>query len=404
MMKKEMEEMDINGTFRFHNVGQGLFYSGLLNKKDSKSHGVFSFVYDCGTDSAPFYLQQEIQSFKLLLPSTEISNKKRLDMLIISHLHDDHVNGLEYLLDDVKVDTVVMPYVDDGLKSLPLIENAGNSDFLRTFYLDPVRWLASRGVRRILLLGAEDVTPKEENLYLSQSLTNNDSDIYVDPESVIHTGSMGSTSLIYLKSQTAVRCNNYCWEFKFENLKLDPTLISSYKSIVKDYIRKYHSLADILIDKKLTKDMRNDIRAMCGNIFNRTSVVLLHQPVASKSLVQFGLCGCYFCRCKMPPKYIEDISCGSVLTGDVELRKGEAFRILDDAIMKPVYSIVQFPHHGAKNDHNIEYFCSLPIITSVLSYGITNKYGHPHGKVLHRLKRVAHVNERQAFDYQISIF
>lgn len=396
--------MNINGTFRFHNVGQGLFYSGLLNKKDSKSHDVFSFVYDCGTDSAPFYLKQEIQSFKLLLPSTGIPNEKRLDMLIISHLHDDHVNGLEYLLDGVKVDTVVMPYIDDGLKSLPLVESAGNSEFLRTFYLDPVGWLASRGVRRILLLGAEDVTLKGENLYRGQSLNNDDSDIYIDPESVIHTDSMGSTSLIYLKSQSTVRSKNYCWEFKFENLKLDPALIALYKSIVEGYIQKYHRLEDILIDKQLTKDMRNDIRVKCGNMFNRTSVVLLHQPIANKSLVQFGLCGCYFCRCNMPPKYIEDISCGSVLTGDVELKKDETFRILDDAITKPVYSVVQFPHHGAKNDHNIDYFCSLPIITCVLSYGIANKYGHPHGKVLHRLKRIVLVNERQAFDYQISVF
>lgn len=396
--------MNINGTFRFHNVGQGLFYSGLLNKKDSKSQDIFSFVYDCGTDSAPFYLKQEIQSFKLLLRSTGIPNEKRLDMLIISHLHDDHVNGLEYLLDDVKVDTVVMPYIDDGLKSLPLIECASNSDFLRTFYLNPVEWLASRGVRRILLLGAEGVTLKEENLYRGQSLNNDDSDIYINPESVIRTDSMGSTFLIYLKSQSTVRCKNYCWEFKFENLKLDPALIALYKSIVESYIRKYHRLVDILMDKQLTKDMRNDIRAKCGNMFNRTSVVLLHQPIADKSLVQFGLCGCYFCRYNMLPKYIEDISCGSILTGDVELKKGETFHILDNAITKPVYSVVQFPHHGAKNDYNIEYFCSLPIITTVLSYGIANKYGHPHEKVLHWLERVALVNERQAFDYKIFIF
>jgi beta-lactamase superfamily II metal-dependent hydrolase len=104
----------------------------------------------------------------------------------------------------------------------------------------------------------------------------------------------------------------------------------------------------------------------------------------------------------MLPKYIEDISCGSVLTGDVELKKDETFCILDDA--KNVYSVVQFPHHGAKNDHNIDYFCSLPLITCVLSYGIANKYGHPHGQVLHQLERFVLVNERQAFDYQISVF
>ncbi|MCH5249997.1 MAG: hypothetical protein J1E98_08690 [Lachnospiraceae bacterium] len=391
--------MNINGTFRFHNIGQGLFYSGILNKKEPKSHDVFSFVYDCGTYSALYFLMREIKSFKPLLPSAGTPNKKRLDMLVISHLHDDHVNGLEYLLDGVEVDTVVMPYVDDGLKSLPLVESAGNSDFLRTFYLDPVRWLASRGVRRIMLLGAEDVTPEGKNISLYQPINNDDSDINVDPESVIHIDSVGSTSIIYLKSRSAVSCRNYCWEFKFENLKLDPTVIASYKSIVEDYIRKYRSLADILMDKKLTGDLRAEIKTRCGDIFNRTSVVLLHRPIASDARVQLSLCGYY-----TPYKYIDNIAFGSVLTGDVELKKGESFDILDATVVKHEYSVVQFPHHGAKNDYNIEYFRKLPVVATVLSYGIANKYGHPHGKVLCLLKKFSLVNERQAFDYQIFIF
>ncbi len=393
--------MNINGTFRFHNIGQGLFYSGLLNKKDSKNHAIFSFVYDCGTYSSMTFLKSEIDSFKRLLPT----NERKLDLLVISHLHDDHVNGLEYLLKGIKVDTVVMPYIDGGLKSLPLIESAGNSDFLRTFYLDPVRWLASRGVRRVMLLGAEDAIPKREDISPSQqSLNNDDSEIYVDPESVIHISSTGGASTVYLKSLSTVRCQKYCWEFRFENLKLDPRLITSYKDIVEDYIRKYKSLENILIDRKLIKNMRAEIRTQCDNIFNRTSVVLLHRPIANKALAHLGFCDCCFNRYLMPPEYIDDIFCGTILTGDVELKKGEVFRILDNASVKHGYSVVQFPHHGAKNDYNMDYFCALPVITTVLSYGIANKYGHPHGKVLHRLKSVAIVNERQAFDYQIIIF
>lgn len=395
--------MNLNGTFRFHNVGQGLFYSGLLNMKDSKKHGVFSFVYDCGTDSTLLFTMREIQSFKLLLPPAGTPKEKRLDMLVISHLHDDHVNGLEYLLDGVKVDTVVMPYVDDGLKSLPLVESTGNSDFLRTFYLDPVRWFASRGVRRILLLGADDKEQKGKKLSSRQPLNNDDSDIYIDPESVVGVGSMGSSSIIYLSNMSTVTCRKYCWKFKFENLKLDPTVIASYKSVIDDYIQKYHNLADILMDEKLTGDLRADIRTQCGNIFNRTSVVMLHHPIARDTLVQFSFNDCCFCRDLMPP-YIKDIFCGSVLTGDVDLKEDESFEILDDDSVKHMYSVVQFPHHGANNKYNIKYFCNLRVITMVLSYGITNTYGHPRGEVLCQLERLSLVNERQAFDYHISIW
>lgn len=396
--------MNINGTFRFHNIGQGLFYSGLLNLKDSKNHDVFSFVYDCGTDSNKLFLRREIESFKPLLPSAGTPNEKKLNMLVISHLHDDHVNGLKYLLDNVKVDTVVMPYIDDGLKSLSLIESSRNSDFLRTFYLDPVNWLASRGVRRILLLGAEDADAKGEGLSSGQPLNNDDSDIYVDPENVISTGSASGTSIVYLESRSTVRCEKYCWEFQFENLKLDPTVIASYKSIIEDYKRKYKSLKNILLDKQLTKDLRGDIRKQCGNIFNRTSVVLLHRPIADKAIVQLHICNCNTCRYLMPIKCNKDIAYNSVLTGDIELKKNESFQILPIDPDEHRYLVIQFPHHGAKNDYNINYFSKLPAITTVLSYGITNKFGHPNGEVLCMLRRFTLVNERQAFDYQISVF
>lgn len=148
--------MNINGAFRFHNIGQGLFYSGLLNKSDSNSQSTFSFVYDCGTFSSKTLLRQEIDAYKLLLPGVRNSRNKKLDLLIVSHLHDDHVNGLEYLLKDVDVETVVMPYVDDGLKLLARLESASDNEFLQTFYLDPVAWFISKGVRRILLLGSDD--------------------------------------------------------------------------------------------------------------------------------------------------------------------------------------------------------------------------------------------------------
>lgn len=392
--------MNINGTFRFHNVGQGLFYSGILNKKDTKSHAIFSFVYDCGTDSSMTFLKSEIRSFKRLLPTKE----KKLNLLVISHLHDDHVNGLEYLLKDIKVDTVVMPYIDDGLKLLPLVESSANSDFLRTFYLDPVDWLSSMGVRRVMLLGAEGIEQKEIDLPSERPMNNDDSDFQVDPESVLRTNSKNGTSIIYLRNRASIKCSKYCWEFKFENLKLDPKLINTYKGIYNNYIEKYNTKENILKDKKITKDLRADISKNCGNIQNRTSVVFLHRPKAYKAIVQLHICNCSTCSYLMPIKCNKDISYSTVLTGDIELKKNESFQILPIDPDEHRYLVIQFPHHGAKNDYNIEYFSKLPAITTVLSYGITNKFGHPKGEVLCMLRRFTLVNERQAFDYQISVF
>ncbi|MEE0026462.1 MAG: MBL fold metallo-hydrolase, partial [Atopobiaceae bacterium] len=131
--------MSINGSFRFHPVGQGLFYTGLLSRVGG---GSFSFVYDCGTMSDQQFLRREIDDFKLLLPHAS-RRTRRLDLLVVSHMHDDHVSGLEYLLENLEVDTVVIPCTDQVTSLLARLESSGDDDFLRLFYADPVDWLSS---------------------------------------------------------------------------------------------------------------------------------------------------------------------------------------------------------------------------------------------------------------------
>lgn len=84
--------MRIETTFVFHNVGQGLFYSGEI--KLDKDIG-FNFVYDCGSTSSG-YIKRVVKSFKSSIDKNEI------DLLVISHLHDDHTRGLNELLNGDK--------------------------------------------------------------------------------------------------------------------------------------------------------------------------------------------------------------------------------------------------------------------------------------------------------------
>lgn len=104
-----------------------------------------------------------------------------------------------------------------------------------------------------------------------------------------------------------------------------------------------------------------------------------------------------------PIKCNKDIAYNSIFTDDIELQKNESFQILPIDPDEHRYLVIQFPHHGAKNDCNINYFSELHTITMILSYGITNKFGHPNGTVLSELRRFNLVNERQAFDYQITV-
>ena len=43
--------------FKFHPVGQGLFYTGSIAK------GRYNFVYDCGTESKGSYISNAIDNY-----------------------------------------------------------------------------------------------------------------------------------------------------------------------------------------------------------------------------------------------------------------------------------------------------------------------------------------------------
>jgi glyoxylase-like metal-dependent hydrolase (beta-lactamase superfamily II) len=96
--------MIMNSFFKFHPIGQGGFYTGCLDLY-GRNHSQFNFVYDCGTLSERNNLNFAIESYK-----NRICNKT-IDVLFISHLDDDHVNGIKELLKDIICNDVYMPYL-----------------------------------------------------------------------------------------------------------------------------------------------------------------------------------------------------------------------------------------------------------------------------------------------------
>ena len=71
-------DVAIKVRFDFNKVGQGLFYSGDI--------GRFNFVYDCGC-SRDFLKKIGV---KVIGPYKRRMDRKTIDLLVISHFHDDH--------------------------------------------------------------------------------------------------------------------------------------------------------------------------------------------------------------------------------------------------------------------------------------------------------------------------
>lgn len=109
-----------------HPVGQGFFSSGLVSGDDLRP---FSYVYDCGAMGR--YAAARDREIRKCLRCLK-HNQGRLDVLFLSHMHADHINGLPRLLDPVKgvhVDTIVLPLVNVQERLIA---------FARTAAVDPV--------------------------------------------------------------------------------------------------------------------------------------------------------------------------------------------------------------------------------------------------------------------------
>lgn len=133
---------EVRGTRTQWSVGQGLFHSGAVEIDGQRLH----YVYDCGSQkSYGRELRREIDRYLDELPDGERVT------VYLSHLHYDHVSGLDRLLRSGRVEQVVMPLLPPSERLLVLGAALASSErraLAPSWYVDllaePVTWLRSR--------------------------------------------------------------------------------------------------------------------------------------------------------------------------------------------------------------------------------------------------------------------
>lgn len=139
-------------------VGQGFFHAGWVGFPEAEEK--FFYVYDCGAmNEFATARDREIKKLNEL-----VGEGARLDLLVISHMHADHVNGIETLVTDGKlqVDTIMLPMIEMKERLLSFATTAhedpasAESTFYRDFVVDPVAAVSRFGPRNILLVGRGD--------------------------------------------------------------------------------------------------------------------------------------------------------------------------------------------------------------------------------------------------------
>ena len=150
-----MSDKTLTVTTRQAAVGQG----GLMTADvvlDSAGYARrLAYAFDCGSFNRE-RLYQAIESI----------GTPFLDILFISHLDADHVNGVDLLLAKRHVETVILPCLD-ALSATVIVCRAlsgvGLTGDFEDFLDDPVRWLGVRGVKRVVFIkrdgGVEPMSP-----------------------------------------------------------------------------------------------------------------------------------------------------------------------------------------------------------------------------------------------------
>lgn len=131
---------------RFHAIGQGCFYTAeVYCTQDSEP---IRLAYDCGSNTGGLVLQREVSLYH------QIAQDAHIDALIISHLDEDHVNGLPLLLDNsTTAKTVFMPYLSPIQRAVAAggASDKAESNFFQ-FLANPVIFLETRGVENIVFI------------------------------------------------------------------------------------------------------------------------------------------------------------------------------------------------------------------------------------------------------------
>ena len=92
-------------------VGQGAFYCERFHNAEQGRN--LNVVYDCGTLSGMCMLDRELNR---VFAQDEI-----IDAVFISHLHEDHFNGLERLSKRCKIQRIYLPCMETlGLRLMQL--------------------------------------------------------------------------------------------------------------------------------------------------------------------------------------------------------------------------------------------------------------------------------------------
>lgn len=341
------------GKFTFHSVGHGLFYSGIIKNLDSNKQ--FSFIYDCGGDSSTV-VNEAIEVADL---------PEKIDLLIVSHFHADHINGISKLKNKYKIKRFILPYMDETEKIVYLAALGKENQSLKDFILQPDIFLNDNNVE-----GDSEIFFVNNNS--GKNIPRED-----DEQKQKGKSEFDFSWENYEQKDNRIICvnTNYTsptWIFKFfipkrsSNFNKLKTFFKNEKITCDNAIEKYETIKNKMKELGLNNNISNLVCAHgpAENMVIQT--IHNNKNFCSRTLGCVRRCEFYLWHC--PSRYLCEKNIGfQFLTGDAEIDNQKEF--LNKYCKELEKSILfQVPHHGSKrnwHDWFSEYqpFCKIWPIT-----------------------------------------
>lgn len=372
-----------------HPVGQGGFHTARIS-----GGGVeFSWVYDCGSD----------QGSALTAQISALSGRK-FNVLFLSHLDADHVNGVDRLLTTTAgVDEVVLPYLND-LDWVFHVAAAAAQDGLTGNYLelarDPAAWFGARGIKRITYLEGVDEhdlinapTPDNQNYSgpnggedFPRSMAEGEALLIwsEDPINRVEaTGDYGRSSVALIPHGTVGmlggRMSRINWVLAPFVYRPSPSKMAKFERMLSGLFGAGLTAGEYAGAAK-TLSGRRKLR-MCYDMVwkrhNLHSMALYSGPNRPSAKIRNTAWHGGFVRRQIQPGWI---SLGD-FDASVNVRRMALLSYYSK--YSEMVGQVALPHHGSDLSFNTELLDSFPDISSAIVAVGNNAHGHPGAQVSH---------------------
>lgn len=378
-----------------HPIGQGSFitesFFSIPQWDDNKGDKI-NVIFDCGSGSnkrAPAILKKAINGL--------YDKSDTIDLLFISHLHSDHINGIPYL--KTKKKAIVIPYLTTLRKWLIFFES-GLELFTSEQRLSYFKTNKLFFVKKF----KEGDEKSDKEIEISDTSSEWNPNIRSEPyeEVIIDSG----TRFINDKIPT--------WEYIPYNFDFENRENIFYKYLAAENILKAvidDNLTEIFKDATLLKNLKQCYIKTLKEMNQQKKVNLNDSSMVVYSGPHISFRGSYRCTTKSLMSTLEyktphypSSKVSALYTGDIDLNKEylnskNIIELLNDSLKesprKPHgYSIdrisniglLQLPHHGSDKNFNPDLLSHFPNALCFVCYGSRNNYHHPGNHVIDAFK------------------